>query len=124
MPLYDYKCREHGIFHALATMGEHADPKPCPSCGVSSARVIILPPEVVNRSKPSTHAAARNERAAHQPQFSTPESRQEDQARRAHAHRHGRGCGCHDEAMGKSKLFYTADGKKMFPSMRPWMISH
>lgn len=124
MPLYDYKCREHGVFHALATLEDSAEPQPCPRCGGLAARIILLPPEVLNQAKASIQASARNERSAHEPVFSTPETRQVEQERRAHGHRHTRGCGCGHESKGKSNLFYTADGKKMFPSMRPWMISH
>lgn len=124
MPLYDYKCREHGIFHDLATLEDHAEPQACPVCGAPSARVIILAPEIVNNSKPSTLAAARNERSAHEPVFSTVEGRQEDLERRSRSRRHGAKCGCHEEPIGKSQVFYTSDGKKVFPTMRPWMISH
>jgi hypothetical protein len=58
-----------------------------------------------------------NERSRHEPVFSTKERRQED-----HHHRHG--CGCQNHSTSKSNLMYTAQGEKMFPSMRPWMISH
>ncbi len=51
-----------------------------------------------------------------------PDYRAEQQARREH--KHGKGCGCGDKPIRKSNLLYTADGNKMFPSMRPWMISH
>lgn len=122
MPVYDYKCREHGLFNKLATLAESAEPAACPVCSKPAPRIIMLPPELLARNQSRNSADGRNERSRHEPLFSTPEARQEAQARREH--QHGKGCGCGHQPLGKSKLFYTADGKKMFPSMRPWMISH
>lgn len=124
MPVYDYKCREHGHFYKLARLEDAAKPAACPTCGSLSARVIVLPPELRGLEQDRGHAARdRNERSQHEPIFSTPDRRAEEAERRAHAEKKGCGCSQH-QAAGKSKLFYTADGKKMFPSMRPWMISH
>lgn len=122
MPLYDYKCREHGLFYALASMEESGDVKSCPACGKAAARVIVLPPQLRIMEDQQRKAQARNERSRHQPLFSNVEQRLEARAR--HEHKHGKGCGCGQPSVSKSQLFYTADGKKMFPSMRPWMISH
>lgn len=122
MPVYDYKCQTHGLFYALATLEESAEPKPCPDCQALSARVIMIAPQILGQNPANNAAHSRNERSRHAPRFSNPEERREDLARREH--RHGKGCGCGQESINRSKLFYTADGKKMFPSMRPWMISH
>lgn len=122
MPLYDYKCREHGLFHELVMLSDSDRPQPCPQCSSLSARVIVLPAAILGLD--STHKAiARNERSQHEPLFSTPEQRLEAQAKQ----RHDRGCGCqtcHDPALSPPKALYTADGKKWFPATRPWMISH
>lgn len=115
MPVYDYKCKEHGVFNELATMEESQQPKPCPSCGQMCARVIVLPPEVLAMSPTAKKAAETNERASNEPVYSTKDRREFDDE-------HARGCGC--QGGKKSKLMYTAQGDKMFPSMRPWMISH
>lgn len=122
MPLYDYKCRDHGLFQELAMLSESAQPQPCPECKSLSARVIVLTPELLRMDPVRRDAIARNERSKHEPLFSTPEHRAEEQAR--HEHRQGKGCGCKDQAIGKPQVFYTADGKKWFPAARPWMISH
>ena len=122
MPLYDYKCREHGLFQELATLAESAQPRPCPQCGTLAARVILLPTALQTLDPARRDAMERNERSRHAPLFSTPEQRVEARAR--HEHQHGKGCGCDRRGADKPKLFYTADGKKMFPSARPWMISH
>ena len=37
MPLYDYKCAEHGLFHDLVPMQASGECAPCPSCGALSA---------------------------------------------------------------------------------------
>jgi putative FmdB family regulatory protein len=122
MPLYDYKCQAHGLFHELATFAESAMPRPCPQCGTLAARVIVLAPALRALDSATRDAMQRNERSRHEPMFSTPEHRAEAQA--LHEHRHGKGCGCTNPGIDKPKVFYTADGKKMFPSARPWMISH
>jgi putative FmdB family regulatory protein len=122
MPLYDYKCSQHGLFYELATMEDSAKPCACPSCGEFSARVIMLAPDILAMKKENRAAHERNEKSVHAPIFSTVEYRQEEKARREH--KHGKGCGCGDKPIRKSALMYTADGNKMFPSARPWMISH
>jgi len=117
MPVYDYKCTEHGVFNDLATMEDAATPAPCPSCGQLSGRVIMLAPEFLDMDPQKRNAVATNEKAQHQPVISTSERREHDQ-------QHKNGCGCNKRKPGKSKLMYTATGEKMFPSARPWMISH
>jgi hypothetical protein len=47
----------------------------------------------------------------------------EKEKQERHAHKHGSNCGCNAKKR-RSNLMYTAEGNKMFPSMRPWMISH
>lgn len=124
MPLYDYKCADHGLFHELATMEKSAMPCACPQCGKASPRVILIPPEVLAMAPNKRQAMARNERARHEPQFSTPEVRQE----KALIHSHSKNCGCDshnpDRSSLRKQVIYMADGSKVFPSQRPWMISH
>ena len=118
MPVYDYKCREHGLFHQLGTVEEAAQPRECPECQLLSPRVIVLPSQLMAMDPAKRQAEARNEKARHEPLMSTAEQRAEDA-------QHRQACGCGSpHKKGKHMLFYTADGKKMFPSMRPWMISH
>lgn len=122
MPVYDYKCADHGLFYELAAIEDAAKPMACPQCGTLCARVIMLAPEFLAMAQEKRAAHARNEKAIHSPIMSTPEYRAEQQARREH--KHGKDCGCGDKPIRKSNLMYTAEGNKMFPSMRPWMISH
>lgn len=126
MPLYDYKCAEHGLFHELVTMENAAKPCKCPKCGSMSPRVIMIPPEVLQNA-PAMKAREKNEQAQHQPIISSVDSRQEAAERKAHAHKHGKSCGCNHEANQsslKQQVIYLPDGSKVFPSQRPWMISH
>jgi putative FmdB family regulatory protein len=126
MPVYDYKCAEHGVFHELATMEQGALPCACPQCNVLSPRIIMIAPEVLAMASDKRKAIARNEKAAHEPKVYMPESREQLRERKAAA-LHGKGCGCHsleDPGIRKSQVLYMADGSKIFPSQRPWMISH
>ena len=116
MPVYDYKCSQHGIFSELATFEHSQTPQPCPQCTELSARIIMMAPGILDMAPEKRKAMATNEKSRHEPEFSTAERRQHD-----HHHKHG--CGCDAKKPG-SKLFFTSEGDKMFPSMRPWMISH
>ena len=116
MPVYDYKCRQHGIFNALATLDDSGKPGSCPVCGELAPRIILIAPEIFKMAPAQKRAHEVNEKNQHEPLFSTKEKRNSD-------HRHSKACGCAADK-GKSKLLYTARGEKMFPSMRPWMISH
>lgn len=118
MPVYDYKCPEHGIFHELATMEDFDKPASCPQCQKLSPRIIMMSPQFMDMAPEKRKAMERNEIARHEPQHSTLDTRLENAERLKH------GCGCEHHEKQSSKLFYTAEGNKMFPSMRPWMISH
>lgn len=124
MPLYEYKCPEHGVFQELASMDDHDKPQHCPQCQAMSARIVVLPPKIALLLKETREALERNEKAQHEPDVMTAadyhQREAEKQAR--HAHKHGSNCGCSQRR--KSNLMYTAEGNKMFPGMRPWMISH
>ncbi len=116
MPVYDYKCKTHGVFHELATMADHDKPCACPTCGEMAARVIMIPPEFLNMSAQRRAGFETNEKAQHEPIISTETSRS--------VRKEDGGCGCGNHKKRNSKLMYTARGEKFFPSMRPWMISH
>lgn len=116
MPVYDYKCKEHGLFYGLATIKDSDKPGACPQCGKMCGRVIMVAPEILDMAPDKRNAHEVNERNSHEPTHSTKARREEDEE-------HQKGCGC-GKKLRKSKLMYTARGEKMFPSMRPWMISH
>lgn len=116
MPVYDYRCREHGVFYQLQTMENHDKPAECPTCAQLCPRIIMIAPDLLLMDQDKRLAHVTNEKSRHEPLIST-------QAHRQHDHKHRQQCGC-DHGLTKTKLFYTAKGEKMFPSMRPWMISH
>lgn len=110
MPLYDYKCPQHGLFHELVAMDNAGESHACPHCATLSPRVLLVAPTLLDMSPVKRQAIERNERARHEPRHGN------------HVSEHEHGC-CH-HARHKPKVFYTAEGNKMFPSARPWMISH
>lgn len=128
MPVYDYRCLHHGIFNELQTADRHDRPVACPQCGQLSARIIRLPPELLTLPKATRRAHAANEQACHEPvSVAAHQRRQQERTRDKKPHAH---CGCDPDRAGsgighrRSSLIYTARGDKMFPSQRPWMISH
>ncbi|MGV8835886.1 zinc ribbon domain-containing protein, partial [Cellvibrio sp.] len=44
MPVYDYKCADHGLFYELASMDDSSKPAACPNCAKLSERVIMVAP--------------------------------------------------------------------------------
>ena len=106
MPIYDYKCQQHGLFHSLVAVDESGHAKPCPNCGALSARVIIMAPHITKMDAKTRRACECNERSQHAPRLSSqllrPDSRM----------------------LKQSKTFVHADGTKMLFNQRPWMISH
>ncbi len=45
MPLYDYKCTEHGYFEKKQNVADHARAE-CPTCGSECKQVLIKGPRV------------------------------------------------------------------------------
>ncbi|MFT7561089.1 MAG: putative FmdB family regulatory protein [Flavobacteriales bacterium] len=116
MPVYDYKCKEHGVFNDLASMQESDKPCACPICSKLSPRIIRIAPTILDMAPEKRRAHETNEKSQHEPVFSNVDKRENDS-------QHKNGCGC-EQNLRKSNLIYTGKGEKMFPSMRPWMISH
>lgn len=134
MPLYDYKCREHGLFHELATMDKAGEPCACPKCGVLSARVIVIPPQLLVMAKERKKRFEINEKARHEPIIANVSNNlSELNINRKKSSRYQDKCNCgstHPLQLKPNKgklqqqLVYLPDGSKIFPSQRPWMISH
>jgi putative FmdB family regulatory protein len=116
MPVYDYKCQTHGVFYELAAFEDSGKPCACPECGELSARIILVAPEIFKMAPNAKKAHEINEKNQHEPVFSSQERRELDQ-------QHAQTCAC-TKRLNKTKLLFTSRGEKMFPSMRPWMISH
>ena len=108
MPVYEYDCARCGSFVASRKIAARNDPSPCPECGTCASRVILTAPAFSGMPATSRVAHATNERAAHDPKFSS-------------AHRAG--CSCCAGA-GKTTSAKSAGAPKAFADKRPWMISH
>lgn len=112
MPVYEYLCDAcGGDFTALRPMSHSSLPHACPDCGGEAQRVLLSAPAFAGMQAADRKAHAINERARHEPKSSS-----------QLGHKHGPGCGC---GSGVSKATaVSTDGKKSFPTKRPWMISH
>jgi putative FmdB family regulatory protein len=108
MPVYDYQCRDCGVFTAFRPMSAFRDPCSCPDCGIEASRVFLTMPGVAGMDAVMRTAIATNERASHEPKRS-----------------HGAGCSCCSGSAKKpGKAATSPTGAKSFPKARPWMISH
>lgn len=43
MPLYTYRCRDHGEFAHWASMAESEMPRDCPTCATAAPRALAKP---------------------------------------------------------------------------------
>lgn len=69
MPLYEYDCREHGVFELARSMQDSAKGAPCPWCQRDASRILSVP--AVRQLDRSTRVALdRNERSRHEPRLS------------------------------------------------------
>lgn len=55
MVLFEYNCKEHGLFELMRPMGLRKHPAPCPDCGKLSARAYSMP--TVDRMDPTKKKA-------------------------------------------------------------------
>lgn len=114
MPVYDYKCAEHGPFRELVRMADSAKPSHCPECRVLSARIILSAPGLSRLSAQKRQAHEINEQNQHAPALST-------RARREQAHEHPAGRGKGPPGAG---LMPMANGARRSALKRPWMLGH
>ena len=111
MPIYEFECPTHGVFHALRPMAQHSEPCPCPDCDAPARRVLLTAPALSGMDRGRYQAHEVNERSADSPKKLSS---------------HGPGCACCSGGKKKksSTTLHRPDGSKSFPSKRPWMISH
>lgn len=114
MPTYDYLCPQCGPFETIRAMAQRNDPCACPDCGEDAQRALLSAPRLSAVSGAVRQAHETNERAANAPTAS------KDYAARS---RHPAGCGCCSSGK-RGATVTSASGAKVFPSKRPWMISH
>jgi putative FmdB family regulatory protein len=115
MPVYEYWCEPCGQdFSVMRPMAEAAQPHACPDCGVPAPRAMLSAPAFAGMPAGLRAAHATNERSRHEPRSSAALERKG----------HGPGCSCCGSGAKSSRVVQSADGKKAFPTKRPWMISH
>jgi putative FmdB family regulatory protein len=112
MPVYEYLCDACGPFTDMRPMAECDLPQDCPSCTISSPRVILTAPHFACMPADKRKAHAVNERSAH-----APKTLAEYKAS------HAPGCSCCSTKQSRL-VKKTKSGAKSFPTARPWMISH
>jgi putative FmdB family regulatory protein len=74
MPMYEYQCRAHGVFEAVRSLSEAAQPEPCPACGASAKRILSAP-RLAQVGASERIARDRNEKSRHEPRLASPERR-------------------------------------------------
>lgn len=116
MPAYQYLCDACGYFELIRPMSQSGQDTHCPDCSSMASRIIASAPFIGAGSNRGIIASSINERAQHEPAVSS----------QIEKPRHGPGCGCcgGSDSRISSKTMKNAAGDKMFPSKRPWMISH
>jgi len=117
MPTYDYACPDCGGFEAFRSLSQRNEPASCPDCGASSTRVFVSAPRLACLDSHTRTAMDANERAKHAPMS----SKEYGGYQRL---KHPSGCGCCSPGAKRSATVTGSNGNKMFPSKRPWMISH
>jgi putative FmdB family regulatory protein len=120
MPTYDYACADCGGFEAFRSLSQRNEPAACPDCQAASPRVFVNAPRLACMNRDTRTAMETNERAQH-----APISSGEYGAYQRLTKKHPSGCGCCGTSATKRSATLTgANGNKMFPTQRPWMISH
>ena len=71
MPLYEYDCKQHGVFEAIHSIMQAEEPQRCPSCDALSQRVLSAP-RLACVGAHERIARDRNEKSQHEPRLSRP----------------------------------------------------
>jgi putative FmdB family regulatory protein len=66
MPLYEYECRDHGVFEQSRRVAEALEDAPCPSCTRDAPRIVSMP-SLACMERSQVKARDRNERSRHEP---------------------------------------------------------
>jgi putative FmdB family regulatory protein len=81
MPLYEFRCRECGIFDEWRSIADRSNPANCPSCQQSANRIVSIPAIQLNG------ALRLNKTVNPEPQLA--QKRELDPERRTRARSHG-----------------------------------
>jgi putative FmdB family regulatory protein len=70
MPLYEFECKEHGVFELERTMARATEQAPCEICMQDAPRIISLP-NLAQVPRWRSKANEVNERSQHEPRLVT-----------------------------------------------------
>lgn len=105
MPVYEYRCEEHGDFTRHVEIARRNDAFNCPSCGSDATRIISAPSLALMNNN-NRKAWAKNEKSAHEPI-------------RKKTHTCTSSCN-HDHSSSQKKPEYMSAPV----GGRPWMLGH
>jgi putative FmdB family regulatory protein len=66
VPLYEYECREHGVFDLVRSLSDWKSRGRCPRCENEAERILSAP-AVSRMARSDVIAHDRNERSRHEP---------------------------------------------------------
>ena len=105
MPLYEYRCEQHGDFTHHAEIAHRNNNISCPSCGADTTRIISAPSLALMNDN-NRKAWAKNEKSAHEPI-------------RKKKHTCGSSCNHSHSSAEKKPAYMQAPA-----GGRPWMLGH
>lgn len=105
MPIYDYRCAEHGTFELSRPMSESGGLGACPECGASSNRIITAP-RLRTLGALTRSSMDRNEKSRHSP--------------------HVCGSSCSHQTAKPRQSDQTSEKPKLvsYRGPRPWVVEH
>jgi len=104
MPLYEYRCEQHGDFTHHTGIANRNNVFNCPSCGSDTTRIVSAP-ALALMNNGNRQAWAKNEKSAHEPIRKKKHSCGHDHSHDNHTH--------------KKQEYMQAS-----PGGRPWMLGH
>jgi putative FmdB family regulatory protein len=66
MPLYEYECRDHGVFEETRPIAQSTDDAACPACEHAAPRIVSMP-ALARMDRSQVKARDRNEQSRHEP---------------------------------------------------------
>lgn len=104
MPLYEYNCKEHGLFEQLRPSGLSKHPAPCHACGKLSPRAYSMAPNIERMDPARKRAIERNIKSQFEP--------------------HICGAGCGHEHHGPAPSSLKKPKVQQYTGPRSWVIEH
>ncbi|MFM9959592.1 MAG: FmdB family zinc ribbon protein [Phycisphaerales bacterium] len=71
MAIYEYRCKQHGVFEITRPLGTAPASAPCSACGSEARRVISLPMVISGRRSAWSAAIEHAEKSRYEPEVVT-----------------------------------------------------